>query len=158
MRWFVLALVLMALIPASAEAATLFILRHAEDLDEGRDPVLTKEGEQRAEELATMLIDSGVEFILSSDYRRTRDTVAPLAAALGLDVEIYDPRDLPGLIEELARRGADGVVVGHSNTTPTVVDLLGGAPGDPIDEMEFDRLYILTTDFRGEPTTIRLRY
>ena len=158
MKKIVLALVLLALVPALAEAATLFVMRHAEDLDEGRDPVLTEEGQRRAERLAAMLVDAGVEFILSSDYHRTRDTVAPLAGALGLEVELYDPRDLPGLVEELAERDARGVIVGHSNTTPALVELLGGEPGEPIDELEFDRLYILDPGCEDEVATVRLRY
>ena len=158
MKRFVLALVLVALLPGLVQAATLFVLRHAEDFDEGRDPVLTEAGEARAEVLAGLLSDAQVEFILSSDYHRTRDTVAPLAAVLGLEVEIYDPRDLPALVEELGSRAGRGVVVGHSNTTPALVELLGGDPGEPIDEMEFDRLYIVHTHPERETLTVRLRY
>ena len=105
-----------------------------------------------------LLADARIEFILSSDYHRTRDTVAPLAAALGIEVEIYDPRELPTLVERLGAREGRGVVVGHSNTTPALVELLGGDPGEPIDEMEFDRLYIVHPDGRGNAMTVRLRY
>jgi len=158
MKRLILALVIVALLPALAQAATLFVLRHAEDFDEGRDPVLTDAGEARAARLASSLADARVEFILSSDYHRTRDTVAPLAAALGMEVEIYDPRDLPALVEDLAGRDGRGVIVGHSNTTPALVELLGGDPGESIDEMEFDRLYIVDTDGAGDTLTVQLRY
>jgi broad specificity phosphatase PhoE len=152
------AILLLFLLPTLAQAATLFVLRHGEDLDEGRDPVLTEAGRERAEYLAEMLADAGIEYVLSSDYHRTRDTVAFLAERLALPVEIYDPRDLPQLVAELERRDGRGLVVGHSNTTPDLVERLGGEPGEPIDEMEFDRLYIVDTEFDGDALTIRLRY
>ena len=38
----------------------------------------------------------------------------------------------------------NALVVGHSNTTPELVDLLGGEGGPPIvEEWEYDRLYLL---------------
>jgi phosphohistidine phosphatase SixA len=156
-RWL-LALALLLLLPSAAPAGTFFLLRHADDLDEGRDPVLTDVGESRARELADMLEPAGIDYILSSDYHRTRDTVAPLAALLDLPVELYDPRDLPALVAILRERGEVGLVVGHSNTTPDLVELLGGDPGTPIAETEFDRLYVVVTDFSTPATTIRLRY
>ena len=152
------AILLLFLLPTLAQAATLFVLRHGEDLDEGRDPVLTEAGRERAEYLAEMLADAGIEYVLSSDYHRTRDTVAFLAERLALPVEIYDPRDLPQLVAELERRDGRGLVVGHSTTTPDLVELLGGKPGEPIHEMEFDRLYIVDTEFDGDALTIQLRY
>ena len=156
-RWL-LVLVFLLLLPSSAVAGTWFVLRHADDLDEGRDPALTEAGESRAQQLAELLEPAGIDYILSSDYHRTRDTVAPLAALLDLPVEIYDPRDLPALVEILRERGGVGLVVGHSNTTPALVGLMGGDPGTPIEETEFDRLYVVVTDFAAPATTIRLRY
>lgn len=158
MRRWLLALAFLLLLPSAAPAGTFFVLRHADDLDEGRDPVLSEAGEARARELADLLEPAQIGYILSSDYHRTRDTVAPLAALLGLPVEIYDPRELPALVEVLRERGGTGLVVGHSNTTPALVELLGGDPGAPIAETEFDRLYVVVTDFSGAATTIRLRY
>jgi len=90
--------------------------------------------------------------IYSSDYIRTRDTAAPLAAAKGLNVKIYNPRDLEGLSERLLNETGHIVVVGHSNTTPELSQLLGGESGPPfVEATEYDRLYILErygSDFR----------
>jgi hypothetical protein len=50
-------------------------------------------------------------------------------------------------------------VVGHSDTTPELVGLLGGDPGAPIDEpTEYDRLYVVTLGPDGTVTTVLLRY
>lgn len=50
-------------------------------------------------------------------------------------------------------------MVGHSNTTPELVSILGGEPGPPIDEAsEYDRLYVLVPAPEGDTVTIRQRY
>ena len=83
----------------------------------------------------------GVTRIFSSDYKRTRDTVGPLSEATGIEIEIYDPRDLPGFAEQL--KEMDGVIIisGHSNTTPELTALLTGYETEPMSEHEYDRLY-----------------
>ncbi len=130
--------------PAFAGEAVYYLFRHAEKIAGGenpRDPGLTDEGITRAENLAELLEDAGVTRIFSSDYIRTRDTVAPLSAATGIAIEIYDPRDLPGFANSL--KEIDGVIVisGHSNTTPELTALLSGHVTEPMTEDEYDRLY-----------------
>ncbi len=50
-------------------------------------------------------------------------------------------------------------MAGHSNTTPQLVEALGGDPGEPIDENnEFDRLYQVVIGADGSVTTTLLRY
>jgi broad specificity phosphatase PhoE len=78
---------------------------------------------------------------LATDTRRARDTAAPVAARHGLDVEPYDHRRLADLAARLRERRGTVLVVGHSNTTPELVRLLGGDPGAPIAHDEHDRLY-----------------
>ena len=109
--------------------------------------------------LAAALRSSGATRIHSTDYIRTRDTAGPLAAELGLTVELYNPRDLAGFAESLRAQGGRHVVVGHSNTTPQMAELLGGDPGEPIVEAtEYDRLYVVTVGADESVTTVLLRY
>ena len=144
---------------AEAPGATVLLIRHAEKLDSGADPGLSSRGRERAANLATMLADAGVRRVLSTDYRRTRETVEPLATALDLRVETYDPRELEALAARLLAVEGPSVVVGHSNTTPALVALLGGEPGSPIDDAsEFDRLYVLHRTASGNVSTLLLRY
>ena len=143
---------------SDAGSTTVFLVRHAEKTTEKPDPGLTEVGLARAVDLAATLRDAGIEHILSSDYRRTRDTAIPLADALGISVEIYDARDLPGLVTRLAELEGRVLVIGHSNTTPAVAELLGGDPGPPIDEEEHDRLYMLSTGIDGSVRTVLIRY
>ncbi|KUJ83598.1 MULTISPECIES: histidine phosphatase family protein [Microbulbifer] len=142
-------------------AQIIYLVRHAEketaDPAE-RDPALTEAGRARAQQLARVLRDVGIEQIYSTDYRRTRETAAPLAERLGLPVELYDPRDLDAFSSELRRGPSRILVVGHSNTTPELVASLGGEAGEEIREAdEYDRLYLLVIDAR-QVTTLLQRY
>jgi probable phosphoglycerate mutase len=153
-------LVSMSVIAAPGnDALVVFLVRHAEKLEGGHDPNLSVAGIERAKDLAMVLRDSGITHVHSSDYIRTRKTAAPLATALGLEVKLYDPRQLPALVDALRKTGGNHLVVGHSNTTPSLVELLGGDPGGAIDEPgEYDRLYIVTIDGDGLAHTVLLRY
>lgn len=125
--------------------ATYYLVRHAEKMKDQPDPSLTEEGRVRAEDLADRLKDANVTKIYSSDYVRTRLTAAPLAEDRGLELTLYDPRDLPGLADILLSQTGQIVVAGHSNTTPQLAKLMGVEPGTPIvEETEYDRLYVIT--------------
>ena len=155
-----LAMAVMTAAPATAQdATTIFLVRHAEKIDDSRDPELSEAGHARAAALATALRHSGIEHVHSTDYIRTRDTAAPVAERLGLSVELYDPRALPAFAEQLRAAGGRHLVVGHSNTTPGMVSLLGGEAGSEIVEAtEYDRLYIVTVMPGGKASTVLLRY
>lgn len=139
---------------------TIFLVRHAEKVQDGSaDPALTQEGRERATALADLLEDAGITAIHSTDYIRTRDTVAPLAERLELPITVYDPRNLAVKAELLKRLPGRHVVSGHSNTTPELVRLLGGDPGPPFVEAgENDRLYILTLFPDNRVETLILRF
>lgn len=137
----------------------VFLVRHAEKTDAGRDPGLTEAGKERALELAKILRSAKIEHVHSSDYIRTRETAEPTAKELGLTTEIYDPRDLESLAQKLRDTGGTHLVVGHSNTTPVMVRLLGGDPGTEINEKnEYDRLYIITDPGGGNISSVLIRY
>ncbi len=145
--------------PPAEKPLQVLLVRHAEKVDDGDDPALSPAGVERAAALAATLRDAGIERIHTSDYLRTRETAAPLAETLGIEVEIYDPRDLDALVARLGEAGGRHLVVGHSNTTPAAVELLGGEPGAEIDEAsEYDRLYLVTRGADGTVGTVLLRY
>lgn len=122
-------------------AVEVWLVRHAEKADDSRDPELSAAGRRRAELLVSLLEGEGIDRIHSTDYRRTRSTAAPLARALGMEVELYDPSALDAFADRLLDAGGTHLVVGHSNTTPALVTALGGEPEGSIDEAEYDRLY-----------------
>ena len=109
--------------------------------------------------MAHTLKSADIQYIHSSDYIRTRDTAAPLAKALGIKVEIYDPRNLKDLADKIKSIGGRHLVVGHSNTTPAMAELLGGNPKGKIDEAnEYDRLYSIAISQDGSVQSTLLRY
>lgn len=140
------------------DGAVLILVRHAETEPDGtRNPPLSPPGRERARRLAEVLIDAGLDAVYSTDYVRTRGTAAPVAERLALGVALYDPRDLHAFAGQLLGRGERALVVGHSNTTPALVEALGGEPGEPITESEHDRLYVLVAE-GDRIRTIQLRY
>jgi broad specificity phosphatase PhoE len=145
-------------VQAQEDVTVVFLVRHAEKVDDSRDPELSDEGRLRAAALAEVLEYSGIDRVLSTDYIRTRDTAAPVAKALGLTVELYDPRDLSGAADGLLAQGGRVLVVGHSNTTPDLVQALGGDPGPTLEDSDYDRLYMVTIHPDGTSTTVLIRF
>ncbi|MBB3169387.1 SixA phosphatase family protein [Simiduia aestuariiviva] len=149
----IIAVLILSCCSLSLSAQSLYILRHFEKQADSPNPALTETGSARAEMLAAMLQREPITHIFTSDYRRTRASVAPLARALGISVSIYDPRDLPALASQLSGL-AQAVVVGHSNTTPQLVRLLGGTAED-MDESRYGDLFVISQS-QGVVTTTRL--
>ena len=132
---------------------TLYLVRHAEKQADGsHDPALSGTGRSRSEQLATWLQDNDIQDIWSSDYRRSRDTAMPLLSMLGLELKLYDPRDLPALVSELLENHNNAVIVGHSNTTPELACLLCHCVIADMDESEYDRLIVVSIN--GQETRV----
>ena len=142
----------------SLEPTLVVLVRHAEKVDDSRDPDLSTEGLARSAQLAEMLEDLEFDHVWSTDFKRTRDTAAPTAQGATLTTELYDPGDLASVATHLTNIGGRHLVVGHSNTTPQLVAALGGDPGTPIDDAEYDRLYVVTVGSDGTATTVLLRF
>ena len=157
---FVLLLLATSCQPQVVQEETLiFLVRHAERADDGgmageEDPHLSAAGEERAEALARMLKDAGITHIHSSDYIRTRETAAPLAAASGLEISIYDVRNPKAFSAKLMATPGRHLVVGHSNSTAELVTAMGGPPQGAIDAMEYDRLYLQSVEANGVRTVL----
>ncbi len=148
-------------VPSASEHKPLVVLlvRHGEKADLSEDAELSAAGRERAVELARTLRSAEIEYVHSSDFIRTRDTAAPAAIEYGLEVDLYDPQDLPALVESLRRTGGRHLVVGHSTTTPAMVESLGGKPSSVINEEgEFDRLYLVTIGSDGGASSVMMRY
>jgi broad specificity phosphatase PhoE len=140
---------------------TVFLVRHAEkDTIPESDPQLTEAGESRAQALSHVLEEAGVTAIFATQFRRTQDTMRPLADLLGLEVEVVEANRTDQLVETIRGSHQGGVVVvcGHSNTVPEIIVELGAAPVAPIEEAnEYDNLYVvrLIADGGAEVTTLK---
>src|SRR5882672_9651372 len=69
---------------------TVILIRHAEKNIEPNnpDPDLSPAGQTRAQELARMFSATGVNAIYATQYKRTQQTVKPLADSLGVPVTV----------------------------------------------------------------------
>lgn len=149
---------LLALLLAAALAApapppqTVFVMRHLNTPAGASDPDLLPEGQRRAAALAHWFrrVERPVA-IYVSDYRRTRQTAAPLAAALHLTPVVYNPADTPGLIARVRAEHGNVLVIGHSNTVPDIVAALGGARPAPLGHDDFGDIWRVAAD----GTTVR---
>lgn len=146
---------------AGMQPVAVYLVRHGEKSTaeaDNRDPALNAAGRQRAEQLAQVLSAQQLQGIFTTDYRRTRETAAPVAAKQQIAVTEYDPRALAEFASKLCQGSGTSLVVGHSNTTPQLVALLGGEPGTAIDEAsEYDRLYLVVR-IGGQVSTFLQRY
>ncbi len=123
---------------------TVYLVRHAEkEKGNNRNPNLTEKGKTRAINLVKMLKNKNIEIIYSTQYARTIQTASPMAKELGLNIQSYDPRNLKQFADSLLSKQANMLIVGHSNTTPSLVQLLGGNAKSKIDESEYNRVYKL---------------
>lgn len=135
------------------DSYTLYLVRHAEkQVVDNDDPDLNEAGRYRSEQLATWFEKKQIKVILSSDYRRCRDTAAPLVSNLGLELNLYDPRDLPALAKTLLDNRSNALVIGHSNTTPDLARLLCHCVISDMDESEYERLIVISVS--GDEVTV----
>src|SRR5438067_13250377 len=79
---------------------TVILIRHAEKVIDpnNSDPDLSPAGQARAQELARMFGDGGINAIYATQYQRTQQTVKLLADKLGVPVNLVDSKKTPELI------------------------------------------------------------
>jgi broad specificity phosphatase PhoE len=121
-------------------------MRHLNTPAGQSDPDLLPEGEAAAAALAGRFGAERPAAIYITDFRRSRQSVAPLAARLGLTPILYDPRDTPGLVARIRAEHGPVLVVGHSNTVPDIVAALGGPRPAPLAHEDFGDLWRVAPD------------
>jgi broad specificity phosphatase PhoE len=126
----------------ACSTTTIYIVRHAEKVNETDTTNLTPAGYVRAEALADTLVNRGIDFIFSTPYRRTRQTARLLATRLGLPVVDYPPKPMEAIVDRINRmRTKTVLVVGHSNTILEIAKGLGAKPAmTTIESGDFDNL------------------
>ena len=141
---------------AYGQSITTFILvRHAEKAtDDPKDPNLSEAGLMRAQSLAKLLAATKVDAVYSTPYKRTRNTVAPMATAKGFDVLEYNK------IEEMdiflkKYEGGTVVVCGHSNTVPAMANyLIGKDSYHQFEDGDYGNIIIISVVQRGKNAAV----
>jgi phosphohistidine phosphatase SixA len=140
-------------------ARSVILVRHAEAA-KTEERELTPAGIKRAQELAGILRGAGISAIVITDTRRSRDTAAPLAAALKLEPQVFhlpnrnDPvkqaehrKNVESWVKSHTRGSV--LVVGHETSVPAIIRLLGGPELPDICSTVHDKLFVLTPESAG---------
>lgn len=145
-----------ALLSTATAQPTILFVRHAEKADATKDPDLSEAGRARAEALAKTLTDANITAIYATEFKRTQQTAAPLAKALGITVTVLPAKNSAALIAKLRVLNGNALVVGHGDTIPDLIKALGISEPINIAENDYDNLFALVLD--EKPRLIRLHY
>jgi broad specificity phosphatase PhoE len=146
----------------SRPVTTVILVRHAEKNNEptNPDPDLSPAGIERAQEIARVFGDAGVNAIYATQYKRTQQTVKPLADRIGVQPTLLDANQTEELVNRIqtSDRGKTIFIAGHNNTVPAIVSTLSGQTYPLIPESEYDNLYIVTIYRFGKAKVMKLKY
>jgi len=154
------AAVLLSLAPSAFAQKAIVVVRHAEKADQSTDPVLSPEGTARAAALAKALAAMDVEAVYVTQYQRTALTAAPLMKAASLKaIQIHSDASAE-LVERMKKEHPTEVVltVGHSNSVPRILKLLGVTETIELGDSDYDDLFVVVPAASGPPTLLRLKY
>jgi broad specificity phosphatase PhoE len=137
---------------AQSNITTIILVRHAEkDNDGTSNPGLSATGKNRAMLLAKLLDKTSLDAIYSTNYKRTMDTVEPVAKEKNIKVELYDAFGDDSINNILnSNRGKTILIVGHSNNIPRIANLLTGTQNF-VDwkDQDYDNLLLVSFTERG---------
>lgn len=128
---------------------TFYLVRHAEK-DTGSNPALKQVGYTRAGDLYRVLKNKKIDKIYVSQYRRTELTADSLRIYNKIDVVKYKVDENGNdLFEKIMLRTTKQnkiLIIGHSNTIPSIIRRLGVTNFDitEIPDNEYDNLYTVT--------------
>lgn len=138
---------------------TVYLVRHAEKQEPASttdtDTSLSKEGQARAEKLATLLNGCAISAAHTTPYKRTTETAKTVLdknQIAGSPITT-NPREMAALLEQIRMSsGKSLLVVGHSNTIPAVARALAGRNDavPDIPDTSFDNLFVVIIT-RWEP-------
>ena len=125
---------------------TVFVVRHGEKLHpNSNDPAepLSDVGRTRANKLRDVLFRAGITRIHSTNFVRTKDTVRPLAEALGIPIETYDTPATVAARVLSESPGDVSLVVAHANTVDDVISAVGPPVSfSLLNDADFDNLFV----------------
>jgi broad specificity phosphatase PhoE len=145
---------------AQSDPITVFVVRHAEKGPGNPNPDLTEAGTTRAAALAHALGDAEVTVVITSEFKRTQATGAPLAAKRHLTPEVIDAGQMDPLMARLKALpgGSRALVVSHSNLVAAIVEKLSGRKVAELTDADYDRLYAVTLWPDGKSSVLFLHY
>lgn len=136
--------------PLHAAPTEIYLLRHAEKLHSAdKDPKLSACGLAQAAAMAT-LIPTHLTAIYHSGYQRTQQTAEQIRLNQPTaSIKAYNARDLAALVTAIKQQNSPVLVVGHSNTTPELIQLLSQLTPPQISEQDYGVVYQLKQSEQG---------
>lgn len=138
------------------ETTTLLFVRHAEKMVDGtKNPSLTLAGEARAKRIANWIQKEygQLSAIYSTNYKRTLETAQFSSNLFNVPITKYGLKDPQGLVSGIIESytGNTVLIVGHSNTTPTLVNFaIDEEKYSALDESDYSKLFIVRISEDGE--------
>ena len=80
-----------------------YLVRHAEKMDNSKNPPLSETGKKRAIILKDILKTENIDLLYATDYLRTQNTVKPLAYHLNKKVITYEARKTNDFVNEIKK-------------------------------------------------------
>jgi len=107
-----------------------------------------------------MFANTGVNAIYATQFKRTQQTVKPLADKLALQVTQVPAKNSAEVVKQIREQHMGKVifVAGHNNSVPEMIAALGGPKFPIIPETEYDNLYVLTISGDGKTKLIKMKY
>jgi broad specificity phosphatase PhoE len=159
---------LLVLAPIAGQAQTplraVIVVRHGEKAHTPKEnPPLSPAGQARAQALLAALRDAGVTTVITTEQRRTRDTGAPLVAAVHPAIVVvptsHDRREHARAVAAAVRKaGGTVLVIDHQLTMPLIIAELGGPQVATVCDVEFSNLYLLLPADSAHVRLIRSHY
>ncbi len=140
-------------IAQSARPPVVYVVRHFDTPAGERDPDLTAVGAARAAALVRWFAKKPLHAIYVTPFKRTAQTVAPLAAARGLTPIVYGPAPSADFLASLKTMREPILIVGHSNTVPDIIAALGGTRPAPLAHPDFGDVWTIEG---GRTTTAKI--
>ncbi len=138
----------------------VFLVRHAEKVDDTDDAALTKEGLERAERLAAILKDAGITAVYTTQFQRTRNTAAPLCREAGVKPVVIPQGEEQKVVDLVRTKHKNEVVmvVGHRGTVIRMLKMFGAREPFAIGSGEHSQIFLVVPTKKGSPTALQLRY
>jgi Histidine phosphatase superfamily (branch 1) len=154
---------------AADKPTTVLILQHADRMDftdTNKDPELTTEGKQRAQELVHAVGNAGIAAIFSPKAKRMVQTVQPLQQFLKLqNLNSYEQGSLDKILQQIKDKYKGKVVLivgpgahmGSGGIHDIIKDL--GCTGPECESRDaYDNLFVVTVYEPGKATAVKLKY
>lgn len=140
---------------AQNKTTTYYFIRHAEKVDDSKNPDLSPIGNERALLWSSIFSDINFDTIYSTNFNRTMQTAMPVSSIKNITIIKYDPKTIDIQKFKDQNLGKNVLIVGHSNSTPDFVNkIINQKKYTAIDEKTFGNLYIVTIN--GEIITYQL--